>query len=109
MRLPSDSRVCKTRTRSAAGGNEPARGRASKEILWKEDEARQVACRRDALSAVRGADAIKTKKGGCYAEPWVPVQEKRERQLDRLDRGNSAGSAVAGAGVSISEILMIKG
>src|SRR5258708_9858617 len=85
MRLPSDSRVCKTRTRSAAGGNEPTRGRTSKERLWNGDEARQVACRRDALSAVRGADAIKTEKGGCYAEPWVPVQEKRERQLDRLD------------------------
>jgi hypothetical protein len=46
----------------------------------------------------------KAKKGGRYAEPWVLVQEGRERQLAWLDRGNSAGPAVTGLGVSISEI-----
>ena len=38
-----------------------------------------------------GIEGLKTKKGGRYAEPWVPVQEGRERQLAWLDRGNSAG------------------
>jgi len=42
--------------------------------------------------------------GGRYVEPWVPVQEGRERHLAWLDLGNSAGSAVTGLGVSISEI-----
>jgi hypothetical protein len=45
-----------------------------------------------------------TKKGERYAEPWVLVQEGRERQLAWLDHGNSAGSAVTGLGGSISEI-----
>ena len=43
------------------------------------------------------------RKGGRYAEPSVPVQEGRERQLAWLDRGNSAGPAVTGLGVSIPE------
>ncbi len=41
-------------------------------------------------------------------EPWVPVQEGRERQLAWLDLGNSAGSAVTSLGVHIGN-LMIKG
>ena len=32
------------------------------------------------LAAVLG-EMKKTKRGGRYAEPWVPVQEGRERQL----------------------------
>jgi hypothetical protein len=32
-------------------------------------------------SVVRAADMKKAKKGGRYAEPWVLVQEGRERQL----------------------------
>jgi hypothetical protein len=41
----------------------------------------------------------KTKKGGRYAEPWVPVQEGRDK-LAWLDRGNSAEPEVTGLGVS---------
>jgi hypothetical protein len=37
------------------------------------------------------AEMGETKKGGRYAEPLVPVQEGRERQLVWLERGNSAG------------------
>ena len=58
------------------------------------------ACR---LSADGLQTVKKTKKGGRYVEPWVPVQEGRERQLAWLDLGNSAGSAVTSLGVSISE------
>ena len=52
---------------------------------------------------------IETKKGGRYLEPRVPVQEGRERQLAWLDRGNSAGPAVARPGGFHIGNLMIKG
>ena len=71
-------------------------------------EARRLAvskgCRLSAGGGQRVADVTETKKGGRYAEPWVPVQEGRERPLAWLDRGNSAGPEVTGLGVSISEI-----
>jgi hypothetical protein len=46
----------------------------------------------------------KTKEGGRYAEPWVPVQEGRERPLAWLDRGNSAGRDGYRPGVPIWEM-----
>ena len=54
----------------------------------------------------------KTKKGGRYAEPWVPVQEGRKEGRDKLawlDRGNCAGPAVTGPGGFPIGNLMVKG
>src|SRR5260221_11442018 len=68
------------------GGTSPLAGEHQKEVFWKVDQARRVACRCAAFRrcwrvGVLMKRGTKTKKGGRYAEPWVPVQEGRERQL----------------------------
>jgi len=94
-----------TRTRSAQRRNEPAlAGEHQKRYSGSHpsDACREPACN---ISAVWTADVIKTKKGGRYAEPRVPVQEGRERQacLARTVE-TPQGPAVNALGVSISEI-----
>ena len=84
-------------------------GEHQKEVFWKVDEAKPVACRRAAVRrcwcvGASNEKGAQTKKGGRYVEPWVLLQEGRERQFACLDRGNSAGPAVTGLGVSISKI-----
>jgi hypothetical protein len=50
-------------------------------------------------------DATKDRRRRALREPWVPVQEGKERKLTlALDRGNSAGLEVTGLGVSKSKI-----
>jgi len=48
-------------------------------------------------------------EGGRYAEPWVPVQEGRERQLASLDRGNSAGRRLPAWGFPHWKFIEIMG